>query len=334
MLSRKFLTVFPIFLVACGHEGVSGQTPAQTGELNRVAVNSSSNSLLAPVLTPPDGVTYGAVMDLDQKGDQAVPQLRKGWIANSPDWPASLYATFETPQGTGACTAALIGPQVMLTAAHCVPANGLVSFSYARKRFDTTCTRHPQYANDQDDSADFALCKLASPFLQPSSSFLYETVDIEPMANLLNQQILLTGYGCRSDEAAESDADGRYRYGFNTVSDTSASASKSRGTRYYSPTEDNNLFTDIKGANICPGDSGGPAFLRTKPQGTSILSRVIVGVNSRVFYADASRRKYGSSLVSSTGTREFRDWAKQWMIDNHVQACGIVTPSNIPNCRL
>src|SRR5215207_7856316 len=96
--------------------------------------------VLAPVLTPPNDVDFAAVVDLNQQGDEAIPQLRMrmGYDAITADWPASLYVTFQTPQGASACTAALIGPQVIRTAAHCVPASGLVRFSFAGARYNTS----------------------------------------------------------------------------------------------------------------------------------------------------------------------------------------------------
>ncbi|MDX0116489.1 trypsin-like serine protease [Sinorhizobium meliloti] len=314
---------------------IAASPPAQSGDLRRVAAHAASAAdgpNLAPVPTPPDGVEFAAVTELKQKGDQAIPQLRLGYIANPADWPASLYATFETPRGTAACTAALIGPEVMMTAAHCVPANGVVRFSYAGKGYAADCARHPQYDAGDDASADYALCKLTTAFAEPAG-FRYETVDIAPMGDLLTRPILLTGYGCRSDVVADGDADGKYRYGFNTVVETSVSEAKSMGTAYYTPAEDNNLFTALLGANLCPGDSGGPAFRRTNSQGDSILGRMIIGVNSRVFYADRTQTTYSTSLVSSTGTEEFRQWATKWLDERAVQACGLRTPTSIPNCR-
>ena len=73
----------------------------------------------------------------------------------------------------------------------------------------------------------------------------------------------------------------------------------------------NNLFTkdDPDLANLCPGDSGGAAYLRTGP---GMANRIIIGVNSRVFYRDQSRTSYEASLVSSTGTKIFTDWATTW----------------------
>jgi len=92
--------------------------------------------------------------------------LRHGIVAKSAEWPASLYATFTVPGGTAACTAALIGPQVMLTAAHCVPPSGKVTIRFNNRSYETKCTQHSRYGSDA--SADFALCKLSQPVSQPA----------------------------------------------------------------------------------------------------------------------------------------------------------------------
>jgi secreted trypsin-like serine protease len=287
--------------------------------------------IVAPQHRPTGDIEFMAAADLDQKPVGNEPQLRNGRIAVSREWPASLYVTFQTPDGTAACTAALIGPQVMLTAAHCVPTTGRVGFRYKNRSYATQCTQHDQYVNNQDASADFALCKVTPAFVEPPN-FRYETVDTAGMAALVGTPLLLTGYGCVSDIVANGATDGKYRIGFNTVDETSASPQKRRGAPFYTGSEDNNLFTtdDPAAANLCPGDSGGPAFRRSAG-GAPFTSRAIVGVNSRVFYRDATRRSYGSSLVSATGGPEFRPWASSWATTQQVSACGLA--GTITKCR-
>ncbi|HEX2257909.1 MAG TPA: trypsin-like serine protease [Afifellaceae bacterium] len=327
--------VIPLLLGSAVAADGTATEPAEPpqGAGDAVAAGQADGFETAPVQTPSEGVRFAAVLDLRQKGDPFVPQLRRGYVASSVDWPASLYVTFETPQGQAACTAALIGPQVMLTAAHCVPDSGKVDFSFGGTGYNTSCTRHPQYESGEDPSADYALCRLAIPFAEPPG-FGYETVDVGPMEDLLTQNIILTGFGCRSDVVADDNVDGLYRYGFNSVEDTSLSPARTRGARYYAPEQDNNLFTGQDAANLCPGDSGGPTYKRTGSQGASIRGRRIIGVNSRVFFADRFGQTFGSSLISSTGSPEFRDWAKAWVVNEAVEACGIVSPVTIPNCGL
>jgi len=287
----------------------------------------------APVHEPSGDVEFKAALDLKQKPKGNEPQLRHGWIAASKDWPASLYVTFQTADGMAACTAALIGPQAMLTAAHCVPGTGKVTFVYAGQAqpYDTECTRHPRYPADA--SADFALCRIKKAFAAPAG-FLFETVDSGALSGMQGASLILTGYGCVGDAVASAQFDDKYRIGFNKVDETSASAPPARhhDEAFYAPRENNNLFTadDPEAANLCPGDSGGPVF-RRQTGAAVVTSRSIVGVNSRVFYRDAAHTTYGSSLLSSTGGPDFRGWASLWAKDNKVAACGIA--GAVPNCR-
>jgi hypothetical protein len=295
---------------------------------------SSAKDLVAAQHPPEGDVEFQSVLALKQASVGAEPMLRGGRVAVSKEWPASLYATFKTPRGMAACTAALVGPQAMLTAAHCVPRNGRVTFKYEgqQRAYVTSCTQHPQYVSNQDASADYALCKLDRSFAAPTG-FRFETINTAAMNNLVGGRLILTGYGCVSDIAANGSTDGNYRIGFNSVDHTSQSPDKPRGADLYTPAEDNNLFTkdgpDV--ANLCPGDSGGPAFQSTGGA-DAFTNRVIVGVNSRVFYRDQSQASYGASLVSATGGPDFIAWATEWARTTAGGAvCGLA--GSVPNCR-
>ncbi len=315
-------------LVACSSPTPedSKREPASPSAAPVAAITSTHE--VAPVHPPAGDPGFKATLDLQQNPSGLEPQLRHGTVAKSIDWPASLYATFSVPGGTAACTSALIGPQAMLTAAHCIPSNGKVSIRFSNKNYDTTCTQHPRYG--QDASADFALCKLDKPLSGPAG-FQFETVDGAAMDGLLTKTIILTGYGCVSDIVG-GQSDGQYRIGYNRIDQTSNSSPHSRGDAYYVGKENNNLFTvdDPQLANLCPGDSGGPAF-RLSADAGSITSRRIVGVNSRVFYGDATRTSYGSSLIAATGGPDFQKWAEGWLKANQVAACGIA--GTVTKCR-
>ena len=328
------------FAAACSGTSEQPKTTATTSAAARPpaaasapAAATASMGLVAPTPQPSGDIDFKAALDLGQK-PAAEPELRHGKVAVSADWPASLYATFDTPTGRAACTAALVGPQAMLTAAHCVPASGRVTFSYAGQSapYIATCTRHTRYGSDA--SADYGLCKLDRPFAAPAG-FQYETISTGSMDGIAGTTLVMTGYGCISDAVASQQTDGRYRIGANTIEETSNSAPPhTRDAAFYKGGENNNLFTkdDPNLANLCPGDSGGPAFRETGASAGQFTSRVIVGVNSRVFYTDASRTTYGSSLVSATGGPDFRIWAEDWAKNvARVSLCGI--EGSIPNCR-
>ncbi|WP_019866509.1 trypsin-like serine protease [Methylovulum miyakonense] len=306
-----------------------------------VSQSSNQNVIVAPNYRPDSGVVYKAVLDLKQTPTGFMPQLRGGREAVSNDWPASLYATFKTPEGTAACTAALIGPMVILTAAHCVPDDRTVSFTYQGTNYNTSCKQHHRYQDKSDVSADFALCKIDKPFKEPVG-FKYETIDTSEMSRFVNKTLILTGYGCVSDIVENKQTDGKYRIGETIIDETSKSATKLRlkygkdYIKFYSDIENNNFFTidDPDKANLCPGDSGGPAFVR-RASASGFAQRMIVGVNSRVFYKNASTKIYGSSLVSAIGGPDFLTWAEKWIEDQKVAACGINSRhfTRIQNCR-
>jgi hypothetical protein len=324
-------------IAACARTEGSNNTVETT---NVVAVQNATGAdgastlnEVAPEKRPPEGVVYNSVLALNQNPEPGQPQLRGGIVARSADWPASLYAVFEVSPGRrAACTAALIGPQAVLTAGHCVPVSGNITIKFAGTGYPASCKVHDGYQGGRDPSADYALCKVQTPVAVPPG-FRYESVSLADMNQLSQQQIILGGYGCISDIVANGQTDGLYRIGYNTIVETSNSQSQSRGPAYYAPRQANNLFTrDAPNlANLCPGDSGGPAFRASSAGGNPFASRRIVGVNSRVFYRDPNRTTYGASLVSATGGPDFATWAGKWSRDNHAAACGI--GGGLPNCR-
>ena len=277
----------------------------------------------APVYQPPAGATFAAVSDLKQTGTVFQPQLRAGQVAVPAEWPASFVLVFDTPEGRAACTGALIGPEVMLTAAHCVPTTGKVTLVRGGQTLsDANCTHHPGYP--MDASADFALCRILTPFTP--ASFVFERVRTAAMDNVVAaKSVLLSGYGCTSDKVADQgNSDGKYRIGPGLVDESSDSPLRKRGAFYYRGNENNNLFTVDDGvqthANICPGDSGGPAFVLTSGPGKATDNRVIVAVNSRVFF-NLTRTRFTGSLLSALGGPDFDGWARGWL--GATSACGL-----------
>lgn len=331
VLGRSTLLAILLSTTSCGRKESAADN--MTAEEAAVEDTAAEDLNVAPQDPPTDNITYLATFALKQTPAPNAPMLRNGRVANTAEWLASFYAVFQTARGRAACTSALIGPRVMLTAAHCIPPNGSVQFIYGPMAYRMACVAHGDWLSGADPSADYALCQLLDDFIPPPG-FQYETVDVAPMMAMVNKSIILTGFGCIGDAVKNSPTDGKYRIGLNSVDETSSSTSRKRDPRYYSGSgnQKNNLFTTDVGANVCPGDSGGPAFRRTAGGGESQYGqRKIVGVNSRVFYRDPQRTTYGSSLISSTGTPSFTAWADKWLGDRGLDACGL--RGAVPACR-
>jgi hypothetical protein len=302
----------------------------------QASAQDAPNAKTAPVAKPTGPVVFKAISALPQKGSDFNPQLRGGQQADPGQWLASLYVVFKVGDEEKSCTAALIGPEVMLTAAHCVPETGDVSFTYGDDpTYKTECKTHERYS--QDASADFALCRLERPF-KPPAGFKYESISGASMAKAADPQsfTVLGGFGCFSDDVSErAQATEGYFIGYAQIVETSDAFIHTEGPLYYAPQQVNNLITRYEPgdefANVCPGDSGGPAFRLTGASGQSqMLAREIIGVNSRAFL-NFEETEYRGSLLSATGGPDFRKWAMQWLKDEKLKACGLM--AGVPACR-
>lgn len=332
-MTSPFALLGFLAIVGCGTQKANNES-AENKNASAVKENAGAASIsendVAPAPRAPEGIVYKSVLALRQHAE-GQPELRGGQAAESTEWPASLYATFKADQGGfAACTAALVGPQAVLTAGHCVPRSGRITVVFG-SQYSASCEVHPSYwPQAKDLSADYSLCKTSQPIPVPRG-FKFESIDTRSMDHLVQQQIVLGGYGCISDVAKNAQTDGLYRIGYNTVDETSDSPARKRGYDYYRSAQLNNLITrdDPNVANLCPGDSGGPAFKANPAPGNPFGSRIIIGVNSRVFRRTPT--EYGASLVSATGGPDFRTWALGWLGRNQVAACGLA--GAFANCR-
>src|SRR4051812_14236551 len=87
--------------------------------------------------SPPTKLQFQAVDMLKQNTTEE--RLGNGTVVNPKDWTASFYATL-TANGQGAsCTATLVGPRSLLTAAHCIADGGEVEFQRGNQRYTGQC---------------------------------------------------------------------------------------------------------------------------------------------------------------------------------------------------
>ncbi len=241
-----------------------------------VIVAPSARSQQPTAVQNPKGISMKSVGALGQSGTG--PKVIGGRPANSSDWRASFYSS--VPEAR--CTAQLVGPSALLLAAHCVGDGLEASIEVDGKVYTGVCTQADEYKKDA--SADYALCKMTVDI--PGIPF--ENVNIVPTLIAKGRLLLLTGYGCT---APGGISDGVFR-----VAD--AAVALLPGER-----EPNTIITQDKTA-ICPGDSGGGAFIVL-----SAKKRVAVSVNSRVSFTTGE--SYLSSLSTSTAISFLTRWSAQ-----------------------
>lgn len=215
-----------------------------------------------------------------------IPTLINGRSANPADFPASVW--------TRSCSATVVGPRVVFIAAHCV-SSGRISFAVGPTNYTASCLVSREYSRNA--TADYALC-LTDKRVEGIS---YENLNADASRLKVGGEVLLTGYGCvRSGGGGGND--GTYRIGEATI------------TRL--PSGSNNDIVTQKGAALCFGDSGGPAFLYLEAGNSMARKRVVISTNSRGDIAT-------TSYLSSTATPEAQRFFKSWSEKTGEKICGV-----------
>jgi len=226
------------------------------------------------------------------------PQVLHAEPADPTDWPATLV--FRTPAVLG-CTSTIVGEHVVLTAAHCFnkkQQKGVVSLDYGD--LSLTCDQDPAYSPGK--SSDFALCYSPQVF----QNVLGENLALAAEVPEGSFTVTLIGYGCTTADGADKDFGSLY-LGAADVDITPGQSVKTAES-----------FMTRGGAAVCSGDSGGGAYL-----GGAKSPRSIVGINAR-----GDLDSY--SLIVTTYSSGFVDWAKKWAGGKNVAICGLT--ANAKGC--
>lgn len=282
-------------MIAALAMGGCSQGTAPGGGANETVVATANAAGFAE--GPGEGPAFDSIGELTLP-DEVQTELRGGRVADPKEWQASFY----TRSAGGSCTASIVGDRVLLTAAHCVANGAAVTLRKAGVTYRAMCEHAPGYGSGgrYAATADYALCAVDRTIPGVPA----EKVNTNAGALAVSREVLLTGFGCTTDQGTGGD-DGVYRIGEAKVTSL--------------PSGENNDITVAGRAGLCFGDSGGPAFL-VGPG----AARVQISVNSRVENrsptgTDLGPSSFLSSLTSRAGATFLRDWSKR----NGLRICGL-----------
>lgn len=227
----------------------------------------------------------------------SIRSLIGGKITPKEAYPEVVYIS----DGGGRCSATIVGPQVILTAAHCVNDSGEIRPAGFRplmvnvedQEFDALCKQAPLYRDNIQDH-DMALCKIDRVLPGP-----YAT--ISSVGPELGEEVIVMGYGCIGVDSAgraRGGNDGLLRAGVAPVTDL--------------PSTGYHWYETVGRSALCFGDSGGPSFLKFEPG----APHMIVGVNSR-------GDMHSSSLMTALWTTASRKFFRSFTKETRTKICGV-----------
>lgn len=217
------------------------------------------------------------------------PVLIGGLPVKPGEYPEVVYISFKS----GRCSAAIVGPKVVLTAAHCARGGDKITYQLGQTQYSATCEAPKVYP---DDDHDIALCISDKIMPEPYASIAEE-------GPKKGDTVTLIGYGCIRI-GGRGGNDGILRVGESTVIGYT----------------DWDYITKSKTA-LCFGDSGGPSFKQVKD--AKVDHHYIMGVNSKGNIKD-------TSYLSQTYSDASKAFIKEWSVKNDAEVCGVTKVCDKP----
>jgi len=192
-------------------------------------------------------------------------------INGKPVDPGTYQEVIQIKTGKSRCTATVIGPRVIVTAAHCASTGSVSNFLIAGKQYQAKITRHPGYPREDIDVA-LGVTDVVIDVMPTSVG----SVQVQ-----IGDKITLLGYGGTQYGTGKGGNDGILRYGDTGV--IRASTKQTTAVRWIFKrrvfVSYDFVMRSSSGVALAFGDSGGPAFNENGEQ---------VGVNSKGNIKDTS----------------------------------------------
>jgi hypothetical protein len=194
-------------------------------------------------------------LDVSAASGEPPPQAVVGGTpAEICDFPADVFIG----NGGANCTASLVHPRVLITAAHCLGGISMAGFGESAYSPVMTvavqsCQAHPSY---YQWGLDLAVCVLAQD--APAVAMVPVLMGCEADELMPGREIIIAGFGMSNE--ASGTGGGVKRYTSNTIDSVSYQA--------------NEIYLLGNGNGSCYGDSGGPAYIRLEDGTWRVIAAV------------------------------------------------------------